>query len=54
MLKMKLLKIAAWGEANFMPVNLNPFYDTSYEINQITWICSNFVSAQKNAYASEI
>ncbi len=26
--------IAAWGDADFMPVNWN--YDTSYDINQIT------------------
>ncbi len=31
-------RIAAWGEADFMPINWNPFYDTSYDINQITSI----------------
>ncbi len=38
LLKKKHLKtnIAAWGEADFMPINWNPFYDTSYDINQIT------------------
>ncbi len=38
LLKKKHLKkkIAAWGDADFMPVNWNPFHDTSYDINQIT------------------
>ncbi len=35
------------------------FYDTSYDINQITWIHNidvtlQLVSAQKDAYASEL
>ncbi len=51
--------ITAWGEADCMPINLNPFYDTSYDINQITWIHNidvtlQLVSAQKDAYASEL
>ncbi len=29
-------RIAAWGEADFMPVNWNLFYDTSFDINQRT------------------
>ncbi len=29
-------RIAAWGEADFMPINWNPFYDISYDINQIS------------------
>ncbi len=29
-------RIAAWGEADFMPINWNPFYDTFYDNNQIT------------------
>ncbi len=37
MLKKKHLKIiAAWGEADWMPINWNPLYDTSCDINQIT------------------
>ncbi len=34
-LKKKHLK-NSWGEADFMPINWNLFYDTSYDINQIT------------------
>ncbi len=38
---------------------LKPFYDISYDINQITWIHNmdvtlQLVSAQKVAYASEL
>ncbi len=37
MLKKEASKIiAAWGEADCMPINWNPFYDTSYDTNQIT------------------
>ncbi len=32
----KKKRIAAWGEADFMPINGNPFFDTSYDDNQIT------------------
>ncbi len=46
------------AEAVFMPINWNPFYDTSYDITPITWIHNidvtlKLVSAQKDAYASE-
>ncbi len=42
-----------------MPINWNPFYDISYDINQITWVYNKnitlqFVYAQKDAYASEL
>ncbi len=54
-----LKRIAAWGEADCMPINWNPFYDTSYDINQITWIYNidltlQLVSTRKDAYASDI
>ncbi len=57
--KKHLKRIAARGEVEFMPINWNPFYDTSYDINQITLIHNiditlQLVSAQKNAYASEL
>ncbi len=29
-------RIAAGGDADLIPVNWNPFHDTSYDINQIT------------------
>ncbi len=50
--------IAAWVEADFMPINWNPFYDT-YDINQKTSIHNinvtlQLVSAQKDAYAREL
>ncbi len=56
MLKKKHL---AWGEADFMPINSNPFYDTSYYINHITWmhyinVTLQLVSAQKDTYASQL
>ncbi len=52
-------RIAAWGDADFMPVNWNPFYDTSYDINQITSmhninVTLQLVSAQNNAHAREV
>ncbi len=28
-------RIAAWGEADFMPINWSLFYDPSHDINQI-------------------
>ncbi len=42
-----------------MPLNWNTLYEISYDINQITWIHNidvtlQFVSAQKDAYASEL
>ncbi len=52
-------RIVAWRDADFMPVNWNPFHDISYDINQITWmhninVTLQLVSAQKNAYASKL
>ncbi len=29
-------RLAAWGEADCMPINWKPSYDTSYDIKQIT------------------
>ncbi len=42
-----------------MPINWNPFYDTSYDINQITYIHNidvtlQLVSAQKDAYYARV
>ncbi len=34
----------------FMPINWNPFYDTSYDIN----VTLQLVSSQKDAYANEL
>ncbi len=43
----------------FMPINWNPFYDTSYDINQINYIHNidvtlQLVSAQKDAYYARV
>ncbi len=50
-------RIAAWDEADCMLINWKPFYDTSYDINQITWIHNineTLQLAQKDTYASEL
>ncbi len=46
----------AQGRKNSVILNWNLFYDTSYDINQITWIHNinvtlQLLSAQKDAYA---
>ncbi len=51
--------LAVWFEAHCMPINWNPFYDTSHDIERITSIHNidvtlELVSAQKDAYASEL
>jgi len=58
-LDVRLWWIAAWGEADSMPINWNLFNDTSYDINQITWIHNidvtlQLLSAQKDAYDGEL
>ncbi len=60
MLKKKHLKKDSCLRWNWLYANkLKPFYDASYDINQITWIhridvTLQLVSAQKEVYASEI
>ncbi len=36
LLKKKEASKKEWSEVDFMPINWYPFYDTSYDINQIT------------------